>query len=109
MSVSAPSFGFAAARIAELERECGTLRQLVASLTARVAAQAEMLGRSAEHRGASAERVRQLETALAPFAAVLATGWDSGELPSDAIYPVPMGDIRQAARALAGTDTHAGK
>ncbi len=43
-----------------------------------------------------------MEGSLAPFAELLANGWDRGELPADAMYPVRMGDLRAAARALAG-------
>lgn len=49
-----------------------------------------------------AARVAELEAAIAPFAAVLVDGWDRGELPADALYPVPMGDVRRLARAMAG-------
>jgi hypothetical protein len=102
---TATTTGFAATRILDLERERDQLRRLVESLALRVAVQSEMLGRAAEHRGASgglASRVRELEVALAPFAAVLADGWDTGELPAGALYPVEMGDLRRAARVHAG-------
>ncbi len=79
--------------------------ELVRSLMTRVAAQSELLSRERLRRGDGARRVEELEAALAPFAGVLASGWDSGELPADAIYPVRMGDLRQAARALAGIAT----
>lgn len=95
--------GFAAARILDLERERDVLRGLVESLSVRVAVQSEMLGRSAEHRGESAERVKELEGALGAFAALLAGGWDDGSLVPTAMYPVMMGDLRRAARVLAGT------
>lgn len=88
--------------LGRLRDELGRANSLIDSLSVRVAVQAEMLGRSAEHRGESAGRIRELETALAPFAAVLLNGWDTGELPADAPYPVRMGDLRMAARALAG-------
>jgi hypothetical protein len=103
LSVQNTTPAFAAARIVDLERERDLLRQLVDSLSVRVAVQAEMLGRSAEHRCDSAGRIKELETALAPFAAVFATGWDDGSLLPTAWYPVRMGDLRQAARVLAGT------
>jgi hypothetical protein len=90
-------------RILDLERERDYLQSLIEGLATRVAAQAEMLGRSAERRGETAERVKELERALAPFAAILANGWDDGSLPATARYPVRMGDLRWAARALAGT------
>jgi hypothetical protein len=104
--LASTGIGFAAQRIADLERDNEKLRQLVESLAVRVAVQAEMLGRAAEHRGEAgglAGRVKELEGAIAPFAAALATGWDRGELPADALYPVMMGDLRRAARVLAET------
>lgn len=94
--------GFAAQRILDLEAQRDSLLAMIESLAVRVAVQAEMLGRNAERRGEAAERVGELERALMPFAAVLASGWDRGELPADALYPVRMGDLRQAARVLAG-------
>lgn len=98
-----PPAAFTAQRILDLERERDYLQSLVEGLSARVAAQAEMLGRSAEQRGETVERVKELEAALAPFAAILANGWDVGDLPATAMYPVSMGDLRRAARTLAGT------
>jgi hypothetical protein len=88
------------AAVAEEER----LHDMIRSLSEQVNVQAEMLGRAAEVRGVSADRVRELEDALAPLAALLANGWDAAKrLPDTAVYPVPMAVIRQAAKVLAGT------
>lgn len=89
-------------------RDIEFLNALCESFAARIAAQSEMLGRSAEHRGESAGRVKELEAALMPFAAILAGGWDDGSLTASAPYPVTMGDLRGAARALAGTTNNKG-
>lgn len=89
--------------LAALRDELARKTALIDSLTVRVAAQAEMLGRVAEGRGETAGRVKELEAALMPFAEILANGWDRGELKADAPYPVQMGDLRRAARVLAGT------
>lgn len=89
------------AAVAEEER----LNDMILSLSERVNVQAEMLGRAAEGRGATAERVKELEDALAPLAALVANGWDAAKrLPDHAVYPVPMAVIRQAAKVLAGTN-----
>lgn len=88
--------------LTRLRDELGRANALIDSLTVRVAAQAEMLGRAAETRGESVGRLKELEAALAPFAAILINGWDTGELPPTASYPVQMGDLRCAARVLSG-------
>lgn len=88
-----------------LAAERSQLREMVDSLMERVKQQSELLGRAALAGGPDAARVAELEHAIAPFAAVTSeTGWDECKmLPADAIYPVRLGDLRRAARALAGT------
>lgn len=90
-------------QLQESETLRSKLQQMIATLSERIAVQSEMLARAAEYRGNAAGRVKELEEALAPFAAVLVNGWDTGTLPAGAVYPVLMGDLRQAARVLAGT------
>lgn len=92
------------AKLQKVLEEEQVLHGMILSLSARVEIQAEMLGRSAEARGHTAERVQELEAALAPFAAVLANGWDDGRLAGESPYPVPMAALRQAAKVLAGTN-----
>lgn len=97
------------AAVKKAEEEQQILQGMVSSLCTRIAIQSELLGRSAEARGATYERVKELEDALAPFAALLANGWDQASgLPSDAVYPVSLADLRRAAKVLAGTNYQAG-
>ena len=91
------------ARVNELTAERDRFGEMLKSLMERVAAQSELLGKAAGGGGPQAGRVAELEAALAPFAQVLLTGWDTGSLPADAPYPVALGDLRRAARVLAGT------
>jgi chromosome segregation ATPase len=90
-----------AAELAAVTRQRDSLHEFVNSLSVRVREQAELLARAA-NRGPRADRVAELEAALAPFVEILSTGWDTKELPDTAIYPVPMGDLRRANRVLAG-------
>lgn len=90
-------------QLAATEAQRDSLKKQVESLLAQVESQGQMLARAAEGRCETAGRVHELEVALAPFAAVLASGWDRGALPATATYPVRMGDLRRAARVHAGT------
>lgn len=85
-----------------LSAERDTLAAFVTALCERVAVQAEMLGRAAEHRADSRQRIGELEAAIAPFAEILVTGWDGGTLPATVHYPVQLGHLRRLARVLAG-------
>lgn len=87
-----------------LRDEADRLRSFHEALAARVAAQSQLLTKSATAPGTDAgRRIAELEAALAPFARPLETGWDDGSLPAAAPYPVALGDLRAAARTLAGT------
>lgn len=89
-------------RVEALVAEKDRLSALVLSLSERTHGLAELLSKRAE-RAATAARVAELEAALAPFAKLLLLEWDRSGAPADALYPVRLGDLRAAARALAGT------
>lgn len=88
-------------RLAELEAVNAALRSLVHLLAVRCAAQSELLAHAASSARPVAGAEAVMLMALQPFAQVFAGDWDSGELSADALYPVRMGDLRRAARAVA--------
>lgn len=91
----------AESRIAALEEANRKLREMVCSLAARCHAQSELLAQAAARKQSLPPDAAELAAALAPFAAHLAGGWDRGELPATALYPVRIGDLRRASRLLA--------